>query len=219
MRVLALESALARCSVALVEDGLVVAEAVADGERGHAAMLPGLIQRVLASGGGRQVAAFDLVAVSVGPGGFTGIRAGLALAHGLASASGRTVVAVTVGEALAEAVIVPDGCALWVTIDSRRGHVFLERGDRLESWPLERLPQVPGPIVVAGDAAEAVHAALAGRGSVSRLAEIRLPGARDVAAAALRRFRGELPPRDAAPVYVDPPAVRSMAGSGRPAPS
>ena len=46
----------------------------------------------------------DLVAVTVGPGSFTGIRAALALAHGLALAAGVPVIGVTVGEALADAL-------------------------------------------------------------------------------------------------------------------
>ena len=46
----------------------------------------------------------DLIAVTVGPGSFTGIRAGLALAHGIALAAGVPIVGVTVGEALADSL-------------------------------------------------------------------------------------------------------------------
>ncbi len=119
MHVLALDSALKRCSAAVVVHGEVLAARQADATRGHAALMPVMVRDVLAASG---VAAtsLDLVAVTVGPGSFTGIRAGLALAHGIALASGIPVVGVTVGEALADTLPHLGGRRLWVAIDSRR---------------------------------------------------------------------------------------------------
>ena len=155
------------------------------------------------SGGG----ALDAVAVTLGPGSFTGLRAALALAHGLALASGVPLLGVDVGEALAAAVPQPRGRALWVAIDGRRDRVFLDRGDGFAACALVDLPMPGGPVAVAGDAAAAVAARLAARGWDTRLTDARQPLARHVAAAALDRLAAGRPARPLLPLYVDPPAV------------
>ena len=100
MRILAFDAALARCAAAVVLDDETVAVREAAATQGHAALLPAMARNVLAEAA-TAAASLDLVAVTVGPGSFTGIRAGLALAHGIALAAGVPVVGVTVGEALA----------------------------------------------------------------------------------------------------------------------
>ncbi len=211
MRILALDAALARCSVALVSDGLVLASRVAASGRGQSAVLAPMVAEVLHG------ETFDAVAVTVGPGSFTGLRTALALAHGLAT-SGKPVVAVTVAEALAEAAGALDGRALWTAIDSRRGRIFLDIAGQVRPVQLDELPQPEGPVAVAGDAAGEVAARLASRGQDVLLTDARLPHAIHVAAAAARRLAGELPPLAAAPLYVDPPEAKLPAGGLRPAP-
>src|SRR5215470_4880202 len=103
-------------------------------------------------------ALLDLVAVTVGPGSFTGIRAGVALAHGIALAAGLPVVGVTVGEALADSLPHLGERGLWVAIDSRRGRIFLERDGAVIAVPLDDLPLPRGKVAVAGNAAPAVAA-------------------------------------------------------------
>ena len=133
--ILALDASLARCSAALLADGEVRAHRLLDGGRGHAATLPPMVQAVLREAG---VAAADLDAVAavVGPGGFTGIRAALALAAGhRRSAAGLPALGVTTGEALVAALAGRAGRAIWSVVDTRRGRVVLERfaagaGDR-----------------------------------------------------------------------------------------
>lgn len=214
MRVLALDAALSRCSAAVVVDDALVAVRQEDGQRGHAFVLPVLADEVLTAVG----RAIDLVAVTIGPGGFTGLRAALSVAHGVALAVGRPIVGVTVGEALADSLPFLTGRTLWVAIDSRRGHVFLERDGKVESIALEALPPAPGPLAIAGDAAIAVAARLAARGNDVMLTDARLPLARHVAVVGRRRFAGELPARPAQPLYVDPPAIRMPAAPPRPPP-
>jgi tRNA threonylcarbamoyl adenosine modification protein YeaZ len=75
---LAIDSATAACSAALIEGGEVVAERFELVGRGHAERLLPMIEELLA---GRRPTA---ILVDCGPGSFTGVRVGLAAAHGLA---------------------------------------------------------------------------------------------------------------------------------------
>lgn len=225
MRILALDATLARCAAAVVVDGALLASRRAGADtagRGQAALLPGMVEAVLAEAG---IAAsdLDLVAVTVGPGSFTGIRAGLALAHGIALAANLPVVGVTIGEALAEALPRLGGRVLWSAVDSRRGRVFLERAigapdAAIEAFALAALPDPGMPVAVAGDGAIEVASHLAARGANVMLSDARQPQIRHVALAAAKRWRGELPPRPPLPVYVDPPEAKLPAGGLRPAP-
>jgi tRNA threonylcarbamoyladenosine biosynthesis protein TsaB len=217
MRILALDAALARCAAAIVIDRQAVAVRQTDVTQGHAALLAVMACEVLAQAA-TEAASLDLVAVTVGPGSFTGIRAGLALAHGLALAAGVPLVGVTVGEALAESLPHLGERQLWVAIDSRRGRVFLERGDTVVATALDALPTLVGKVALAGDAAAAVAARLAARDADVMLTDARLPITRHVAVAAERRFRGVLRPRQAQPLYVDPPETRLPAAGPRPPP-
>ena len=212
MLILALDAALPACSAALVRDGAVVAQRVVEGDRGQASVLPGLADEVLGE------ARPDAVAVTVGPGGFTGLRAALALAHGFALGFGCPLVPVTVGEAMAEALPHLGGRVLWTAIDSKRGRVFLEVGGVVRSVALDALPAVAGRVAVAGDAGREVAAWLAARGDDVMLTDARRVVPRLVAIAAARRLAGALPALAAVPIYVEPPQTRAPAVAPRPLP-
>jgi tRNA threonylcarbamoyl adenosine modification protein YeaZ len=217
MLILALDSALAHCSAGLVADGVLRAGRRQEAGRGQAALLPVMVEALLDEAG-LAATGLDLIAVTVGPGSFTGIRAGLALAHGIALGAGVPVVGVTVGEALADALPHLGARQLWSAIDSRRGRVFLERDGSVLAYALDNLPRAASPVAVAGDAAVAVAARLAARDTDVMLTDARLPTARHVAMVGARRVAGELPPRPAQPLYVDPPEARLPQGGLRPAP-
>lgn len=218
MLVLGLDASLARCSAAVLADGAVLAELRADGGRSYATALPAMVGEVLRTAGLR-AAALDGVAVTVGPGSFTGLRAALALAHGIALAVGRPVVGVTLAEAFGEAVPERGGRELWVSIDNRRGRIFLQHGEGdFVSVALDALPRPNGPVAVAGDAAGLVAAGLAARGDDVMLTDATLPLARHVAAVGARRLAGVLAPLAAQPLYVDAPEARLPAGGLRPPP-
>lgn len=216
MLILALDAALARCSVALVEDGKTIASRMAAVSRGQQSVLASMAADVLTAlpAEGR----LDAVAVTVGPGSFTGLRSAIALAHGLAAGICPTI-GVTVAEALAQDV--PDLAprALWVAIDNRRGRVFLSIDGNVVPVQLAALPPPQEPVAIAGDAAVAVAAALAARGHDVRLTDARLPLAASVAAVARLRLIGALPPLAAMPLYIDAPEAKLPAGGLRPHPA
>lgn len=128
MRILALDSASAACSVAVLSDGVVCARAFEARLRGHAERLVPMIEAVVGESG-IAFDQFDAVAVTVGPGAFTGVRIGLATARGLALATGAPLIGVTTLEAVAAAV--PEelraGRDLAVVLDARKGEVYLQR--------------------------------------------------------------------------------------------
>lgn len=202
--ILTLDAALSGCSAGVVGVSGVLAERRAAGARGQVAALPAMAQAVLAQAGIAPTQ-LTMVAVTIGPGSFTGIRAALSLAHGIALAAGVPVVGVTVGEALA---VADNGRAQWVAVDTRRGRVFLDREGHVATVALEALPDPAGPVSVAGDAAIAVASRLAARGADVLLLPARTPTPAGVAAAA--RFRTAAGPdrRPVQPLYVDPPEAR-----------
>ena len=167
-------------------------------------------------------AGLDLIAVSAGPGSFTGIRAGLAAARGIALGIGRPVLGVS-AFAAAAALLSPDrlsaGEVLLVAIESRRADLYLQFFDAAgspKSEPAvlppgalgERVARVAGdsPVVIAGDAAERAAAALRGRPRLV-VAAGSAPRAVGVLRAALTRWRRGDRGGDTRPLYLHPPAV------------
>ncbi len=205
--ILALDAALSGCSAGIIGMSGVLAEWSGTGGRGEIAALPAMAQAVLLQAGvmPKQLTS---IAVTIGPGSFTGIRAALSLAHGIALAAAIPIVGVTVGEALT----VPDNGRLqWVAVDTRRGRVFLDRGGEVATVALDALLDPGGPVSVAGDAAEAVVLRLAARGVDVLLLPGRIPTPAGVAAAAQRRMATKADDRPAQPLYVDPPEARPAA--------
>jgi tRNA threonylcarbamoyladenosine biosynthesis protein TsaB len=114
--------------------------------RGHAeALMPMIVETVAEAG--ETLHALNAVAVTVGPGAFTGIRIGLAAARGIGLAANIPVVGVTTFAAVAEAVSEADraGRKLLVLLDSKRGDVFVQQ------FSSERAA-VGAPMILAPDA-------------------------------------------------------------------
>jgi tRNA threonylcarbamoyladenosine biosynthesis protein TsaB len=211
MRILALDSAVGRCSATLVADEIVIAGYQQDLDRGHASVLP-VMARDCLNDAGLGAVELDLIGVTIGPGSFTGIRGGVALAQGLALAVDRPVVGVTVGEALADSLPRLGDRTLWNVTTSRRGRIFLEIDGQVLSLAITALPTPIGPVAIAGGAAEEVASRLAARGSDVMLTDVRLPVGRHIARVAELRFRGTIRPRPAEPLYVDPPEAKPPKG-------
>ncbi len=215
MRILALDSAVGRCSATIVLNGEVVAGYQQDIDRGHAAILPIMARDCLRDADVR-ASELDLVAVTVGPGSFTGIRAGVALAQGIALAAGIPVIGVTVGEAIADSLPQRGGRPLWCTTTSRRGRIFLETGEQVLSLSITDLPNPSGPVAIAGNEAAIVASRLAARGVNVMLTDARMPTGRHIAAVAERRFQGAIRSLPAEPMYVDPPEAKLPGGKSLP---
>jgi tRNA threonylcarbamoyladenosine biosynthesis protein TsaB len=216
MKVLAVDSAGGSCSAALVVEGAAQARRIETMERGHAQRLAPMVREVMAEAG-LGFAALDLVAVTVGPGAFTGIRIGLALARGIGLAAGLPVLGVTSFEAWEEAVG-PGAAPLLVALDSRRDEIFVQLmpGGAPASLRPDRLASaIEAPALrVAGDAAARAVAALRQAG---RAADA-VPGGAvldpvAVARAAAARWLPGLAPAPPAPLYLRAPDITLPAGA------
>lgn len=212
MKVLALDSATSACSAALWADGAVLARRFVPMARGQSEALVPMVAEVMAEAG-MAFADLDLLAVSVGPGAFTGIRIGLSAARALALATGKPLAGIATPEAVAAAV--PEGQrrgrTVLVALDSRREEVWVQAfaadlsplGEVAALKPAEAARLAPGPVVVAGDAGPLVLPLIAGAVAAEA------PGAPDaavVAALAAARFAAgtHLAPE---PLYLRPADV------------
>lgn len=128
MRILAIDTALGVCAACVQRDGAATpmsSESIAM-ERGHAEALLPLIERVMArvDGGFKSL---DRVAVTIGPGSFTGIRVGIAAARAIGLAAKIPVIGVTSLTAFAAPLIATGQQQLvGAAIDARHGHVFFQ---------------------------------------------------------------------------------------------
>ncbi|HTO94796.1 MAG TPA: tRNA (adenosine(37)-N6)-threonylcarbamoyltransferase complex dimerization subunit type 1 TsaB [Bacteroidota bacterium] len=137
MTVLGIETATAVCAAALISDGHIEKESRLDAGRVHAERLLGQIVEVLGASG---VGALGGVAVSIGPGSFTGLRIGVSVAKGLTFARGIPLAAVPTLEALALHAAATDalepGTRLLAALDARRNEVYCQMFDVATGGPV-----------------------------------------------------------------------------------
>lgn len=122
LRVLGIDTATRHASIGIWEDGEILAERTETKVASHAALVLPLLETVLAEAE-VEVADLDAIAVSGGPGSFTGLRISLSVAKGLALATGALVVGVSTLEALARTVADRSG-TIWTLLDARKGEVY-----------------------------------------------------------------------------------------------
>ena len=123
MRVLAIETATHRGSVAVVEGRTALATASHTTPNAHGEKILPLIEQALAEVGWGS-GTIDRVAVGVGPGSFTGVRVGIALAQGIAQGLDVPVIGVCSLEAMALSVPPAEPGTRWSLLDARRDEVF-----------------------------------------------------------------------------------------------
>lgn len=128
MILLALDTAGADCAAALYDSRTdrLVASAVETIGKGHAERLMAVIDRALAEAG-LTLEAVEKIAVTVGPGSFTGIRVGVAAARGFVLALGVEAVGVsTLAVIAAEAHEAHPGRPVLAAMDARRGEIYAQ---------------------------------------------------------------------------------------------
>ncbi len=171
MRIIAIDTALAACSAAVLDTayGGIVASESLPMVRGHAEALMPLLHRVMEQAD-MTFADIDRIAVTTGPGSFTGLRVGIAAARGIALAAGKPIVGLsTLSAYAAPHMAADDSFPVVAAIDARHAHVYLQvfaPGGRTLTPPrlaplgdaVHAAAETPACIV--GSAAQAVAAGL-----------------------------------------------------------
>ncbi len=179
MRILAVETATLAGSAALLEGGQVIGQSMLDIQLTHSERLMAMVDRLLRDCGW-EVAELEALAVSIGPGSFTGLRVGIATVKGLGMALGVPVAPVPTLDALASNLPFADApvCPL---LDARKGEVYLSlyrwNGDRMERrWdylalsPRAAVERLEPPVILAGDGVAACRPFLSRLGAGCRVA-------------------------------------------------
>lgn len=207
MITLAVDTALGACSVALLDDEQVKAHRFEEMARGHAEALAPMVEEAMQAAG-LSFAALDRLAVTTGPGTFTGQRVGLAFMRGLRLALKKPLIGVTTLEAMAAAAEAPRAAAIH---NAKREEAYLSL------WQDNATVLAP-QVMLFDDAVARIGAfgacALCGTGAEAaakaldkdfRLTGIRQPDALWVARLAVSRPAPDRPP---APLYLRAPDAK-----------
>ncbi len=182
MRILAFESSAKAGSVALIQDGQLLAEYFQNGGQTHSRTLMKMAQDMLTNCD-LVPEAVDAVACAAGPGSFTGVRIGLSAAKGFAWAGELPLYGVSTLEAMAYSVLPFEGL-ICATMDARRSQVynalFHSDGEQLTRLCQDRaisLEELAADLndfeekkIMVGDGAELCYNTLKARFDILRLA-------------------------------------------------
>ncbi len=221
---LAFDTAQGALSAAIVSGERVLAHHFELRTRGHAEELMGVIEIVLKAA---RLSPSDLeaLAVTIGPGTFTGLRVGLAAARGMALARALPLVGVTTLEAVAAPVAADEGEIIAAVFDARRDEVYLQAFDAAHNplsipmiLPLDKaVAHLPGTRIVAvGTGAGLLNERLEAAGVTCRLADAHAqPDALTVARLAQAELRAHGPDHfrvAPAPLYLRAPDAKLPGG-------
>lgn len=219
MKILACDTALGALSAVVTEDSHVLAHEGVEMVRGHAEALAPMVERVMLEAG-VAFAALDRLAVTTGPGTFTGQRVGLAFMRAAALALKKPLIGVTTLETMAAEALAraPAPWALAVA-DAKRGEVYIGALSA-DGRPVLDAALVPaetaiitaadlakrmGPPVLAGTGADGMLGALQARGIAAIDSLVRQPDAVFVARLAARKPIPSSPPK---PLYLRAPDAK-----------
>jgi tRNA threonylcarbamoyladenosine biosynthesis protein TsaB len=221
MLILAFDTTAPACSVAIVKDGTALVHLRELMDQGQAETLIPLIERAM-SEAAVGYPDLDRIAVTIGPGSFTGVRVGLSAARALGLAAGKPAVGVSSLAVLAAAVPQrerADRATILAAIDTKRGDLYVQSFDSMSGAPQSDPAAVPAAklaqwargiqAVVVGDGAPEAMAALTG--ATASTADP-FPDAVLLARLAAER---DIDPAGPLPLYVLPPKITLAPHGGR----
>lgn len=224
-RVLAIDTALGACAVCVMEAGrpLPIALDIEEMTTGQAEALMPMVQRVMGQVEGG-FASLSRIAVTVGPGSFTGLRIGIAAARAIGLATGVPVVGVSTLSAYAAPLINPqESGVIAVGIDARHGALFFQAFTAAGRTIV--LPRVisakeagraigSGPVLLAGSGAAALATEAMALGLKASIADLRpAPDITWIARLGLAADPANAPPK---PLYLRAPSAAPQEGRAVP---
>ena len=230
MRILGFDTATSACSAAVWEDGRIAARRFEPMSRGQSERLMPMVREVL-SEAGADFPDLDLLAVTTGPGAFTGLRIGLAAARGMALAGDLACFGVTTLDVVAAGVSETERqkANVLVVLNSKRAEVYAQ-AFRSDLRPLsEAQALIPADlaalmangegdadrVLVAGDGAGQVIQALEDKEIEAVLSTAPgVPDAATVAAIAAERWSSDQPAGPLRPLYLRPPDAKASKNGG-----
>ena len=191
---LGIDTATTGCSVALMDGATCLAENQSRMPRGQSEALAPMIEDAMKSAG-ISFDRLDGIAVTRGPGAFTGLRIGLAAARAMALSIAKPCIGITTFDSLSaqarQRENIETGTALLVAIESKRVEIFVSmygfdgalliEPSALRPEAIEKMPEGITSVIIVGDASQKVESALIGRVDVRRIEDIEVPDAKVVA--------------------------------------
>ena len=222
--ILAIDSATTGCSVCVWQNGVVLAQDVKEMARGQAEVLIPMARDALRKAK-IEAKALNAIAVTNGPGAFTGLRIGLAGARGLALSLNIPCVGITTLEALAHATTRHErqDRVVVACVESKRADIYVQTFST-DLEPLSEPLAVDGPalyvllrdlgeVLLVGDAAARAHDMLAGEDLKVTMSQApALPDPALIARLAADRIEGAKTPQ---PLYLRPPDAKLPKAQGR----
>ena len=163
--ILSIETSTPACSIALHERGSVLAEQSYYLDKSHSLLLPSIIKEMI-NWAGYDINQLDAMAVSSGPGSYTGLRIGLSTVKGLCYALNIPLLSIGSLDTIAKGAsdLMSKDVLICPMIDARRMEVYTKLINALgeELWPTQALVLSPDtfnsfldhPILLTGDGAE-----------------------------------------------------------------
>lgn len=209
MKILAVDTALGVCSAAMLDDARVLAHRFEPMDRGHAERLAPMVEEVVREAKA-DLASLDRLAVTTGPGTFTGQRVGLAFMRGLRVALHRPLIGITTLAAMAAQAKGETGAEIAIPLhDARRDEIYVEIENRLPPsvLPFDKVVALlqtfaSDKVALAGTAASRVCDALANQ---FLLSSVHQPDALWVARLAMAADATDSAPR---PLYLRAPDAK-----------